>query len=559
MKELIANGLWWLSCLPESAKFRYSTRRLEETQRRRLTDLLSKNCSSRFGRKYDFGSIRSVEEFQSRVPMMDETTLRAYADEIADGHKDVLFPGLPDCLQPTSGSTAGSKLIPYSRALRREYQAGIAPWVADMFWRYPQLLSGSAYWSISPAGHHSRQTRGGLRIGFEDDSEYLSPIFRRLLGRTLAVPAEVSQIEDMDSFRYVTLIFLLKAGNLSFVSIWNPTFLTLLVKPLEGWFLAITDDIRRGTLHPPTRLPDCLFEALSRRLGGPDAKRAGELDRIYRERAGNSKSLFRKIWPRLRVISCWADAAAQMPAEQLKDFFPEADILPKGLMATEGVVSIPKTGLSAGVLAIRSHFYEFLPEDGEGPVTAWNLRTGCRYSVMLTTGGGLYRYQLNDRVEVTGFLNQCPLLKFVGRAANVSDLYGEKLHEAHVVEVLEQLFKEESPRPSFTLLAPDAEEGRYALYIAGDARPSSEKIAQWRALMESELCKNFHYDYCRRIGQLSPVEIHWIEQGSTFASQRYLQFQKNRGQTLGAIKPVVFDKNPVSSRVFSLAGCEVGP
>ena len=45
------------------------------------------------------------------------------------------------------------------------------------------------------------------------------------------------------------------------------------------------------------------------------------------------------------------------------------------------------------------------------------------------TGGGLYRYRLNDCVEILGFVNECPLLRFVGRKDKVVDLFGEKLNE----------------------------------------------------------------------------------------------------------------------------------
>ena len=59
--------------------------------------------------------------------------------------------------------------------------------------------------------------------------------------------------------------------------------------------------------------------------------------------------------------------------------------------------------------------------------------------MVVTTGGGLYRYPLRDVVEVVGFVNECPLLRFVGRARRVSDLVGEKLDESHVSRILQQV------------------------------------------------------------------------------------------------------------------------
>ena len=34
----------------------------------------------------------------------------------------------------------------------------------------------------------------------------------------------------------------------------------------------------------------------------------------------------------------------------------------------------------------------------------------------LTTAGGLYRYQLRDEVDVVGFYQQCPLIRFAGKS-----------------------------------------------------------------------------------------------------------------------------------------------
>ena len=55
---------------------------------------------------------------------------------------------------------------------------------------------------------------------------------------------------------------------------------------------------------------------------------------------------------------------------------------------------------------------------------------------MVTTGGGLYRYHLGDRIQVTGHIHGCPLVRFVGRHSSVSDWFGEKLNDAHVSRVL---------------------------------------------------------------------------------------------------------------------------
>ena len=104
------------------------------------------------------------------------------------------------------------------------------------------------------------------------------------------------------------------------------------------------------------------------------------------------------------------------------------------------------------VLAVRSHFFEFMTDDGDC-LGAHQVEQGREYSVVVTTGGGFYRYRLEDRVLVTGFLGVTPTLRFLGKADYVSDRYGEKIHAGHVGRVLDTLLTGVQCR--FCMLAPD--------------------------------------------------------------------------------------------------------
>lgn len=59
---------------------------------------------------------------------------------------------------------------------------------------------------------------------------------------------------------------------------------------------------------------------------------------------------------------------------------------------------------------------------------------------MVTTGGGFYRYQLHDLVEVVDHMEQAPCLQFLGKTDQVSDWFGEKPNEHFVAETLDKIF-----------------------------------------------------------------------------------------------------------------------
>jgi hypothetical protein len=232
-------------------------------------------------------------------------------------------------------------------------------------------------------------------------------------------------------------------------------------------------------------------------------------------------------WPELRVISCWADANAAGPAAALARRFPHATMQPKGLLLTEGVVTIPYG--DAHALAYRSHFFEF--RDGGDIRLAAELEVGKRYQVIITTGGGLVRYDTEDLVDVIGFRERCPLLRFAGRAAHVSDHFGEKLNEVFVRERLTAVL-EDVPH-AFAMLACDGD--AYVLYVESDA--SADMLEEAASSLELLLRESHHYDHCRLLGQLQPLRVTRV----AHAASRYLAYRAE-SQILGNIKIPALDR-----------------
>src|SRR5206468_12826971 len=125
-------------------------------------------------------------------------------------------------------------------------------------------------------------------------------------------------------------------------------------------------------------------------------------------------------------------------------FAKETPVRDLGYMASEAQVSLPISDRgAAGILAIDANFYEFIPETeigGANPttLTCAELDEGGTYYIVLTTPGGLYRYDINDGVRVTGFYNQTPLIEFVRHGREGSTITGEKLHVTQIVLAREQ-------------------------------------------------------------------------------------------------------------------------
>jgi hypothetical protein len=518
LTSTFANCLWTASNYLGSQQFRRALNHPLETQQELLIKYLVHNCECAYGQKYHFSEIKSYKEFNERVPLVSYEDLEPWIQRIVQGEDKVLTNDPVTHLIPTAGSNGPRKLIPFTLGLQKDMNRAIAPWISDLFLSYPSAATGPAYWSISPALQSKSTEASAVPIGFDDDSAYLGSMQKKLIEAAMAVPSAVRLINDIEIFQYVTLLCLLRKKDLSLISVWHPSFLSLLLDALPKNWNNLLRDIEYGSCKVSDLLPSNVIRALKLI---PNPNRARELKMATSDKP-------EAIWPSLKIISCWGDGFAELALLELKKRFPKTCIQPKGLLATEAFVTIPYKNTFP--LAIRSHFFEFLDLSGK-VFLAHELIEGETYQVVATTAGGLWRYRMQDQVQVTGFLGQTPTLRFIGRIGNVSDQSGEKLSESFVAQIVQNKLLHLKSPPAFALLAPDQEKTgdiRYTFYIEGDE--SQIRLEE----LENELRTNPHYALCRDLGQLQKLRLFKIksEGYETFTTREVAE-----GKRLGEIKP----------------------
>jgi hypothetical protein len=534
LRTRIANHLVRLGNHAEARRFLAAMQDPARTQQQILQRLLQANAGSRYGRQYGFANLRTVADYQRAVPIVDFDDLQPFVEAIKAGETGVLTSEPVLMLEKSSGSTAASKYIPYTASLRREFQAATSVWLHDMLTQRPQLRQYGSYWSVSPMVREPEVTEGGLKVGFEDDTEYFGRLERWVLKQLIMVPAEIRKAPGLTNNRYITLRYLLDRDDLGLISVWNPSFLTLLVRDVMTLGDRLVRDLRAGTLTPPDALP----EPLRQRLAAPLHRRPGLADRLETLLRHGETIRGTDLWPHLQLISCWTSGIAARFLPEMTALFPGIEIQGKGLLATEGVVTFPLMDQPGSVLSLRSHFYEFQPLDRDDPpLLAHELDVGGRYTVLMTTGGGFYRYALHDVVEVVGKIGDVPLLDFVSKSGKVSDVVGEKLNELHVGEVLTAAVDDLDA--GFVMLAPEwGDPPAYHLFIElPDA--DSETLSRLAAIIDTRLRQNPHYAYARDLGQLGPVTPVLIR---THAEAVYLDACEAMGQRAGDIKPTYLHK-----------------
>jgi hypothetical protein len=500
----LVNRIWLAAQLPAYRHYRAALAEPRRCQEAILRRYLTANAATEFGMRHGFARIRSLTDFQRNVPLSTFDDYSEAVEQIGRGERDVLSASPVRMLEPSSGSTSARKLVPYTAALQAEFRRAIAPWLIDLVRTLPSLRNGRSYWSITPAQaqpqpqpecafdderaherphetehEHERECDGktehrNVPVGFDSDAAYLGGWLAWLTSRALLDCKDLGQVRDLSEFRRLTLLRLLAARDLRLISVWHPTFFSLL-----------------GSCDP--RVPA-------------------------------------SIWPKLALLSCWGDGHAARDCSALARRIPRVVVQSKGLLATEACVSIPFAGQKP--LAIRSHLFEFL-DVNENAKMSWELELGESYSVVVTTGGGFYRYRLRDRVMVDGFVEATPSIRFVGKEDSMSDLCGEKLSEAFVADILERLLRALAPDAGFAMLAPSMTSARprYLLFLESELAHGDEL----QAALESELARNPNYAHCVRLGQIEPVGVLRVGRD---AAARYVDRMQIQGRRLGAIKPV---------------------
>ncbi len=540
-----------------------------------------------------------IEKFQNKIPVVNYEDIKEFVEKEKVGKSNVLLSGKIKLFELTSGSTYNVKYIPYTEKFLKSYMNGVFAWIYNLYQNNKRLFFGSSYWSVSPILKREAVTSGGIRVGIEDDTSYFDKVSAFFLNKLFTVPKEIKNIQNMEDFLLITAVFLLLSENLAMISVWSPSFLMILLDFIEKnhkvicqivksedlgteffadknlgnkkYFQIIQKKYRKLWKKNRSKFLINYFEKYEKNILSKNDKtqnleiteKNNENEIIAENKNLETKSGnkivenfvdYSVIWEKLSLVSCWADSDSYEIFIKLKEKLnfdkknTNLKFQGKGLMSTECIVSFPLENVKNGsVAAYNSFFYEFIQVsddklENRSPKLLDELELGVRYCVIVTTNAGLYRYNTNDIVEVTGFYHKIPIVKFVGRINNFSDIVGEKLKNSFVEKQVLTTLEENNIKGEFLLFAPvknEMGEIFYTLFL--EIKKDGRKF-NWKQIeneMNSSLCKAFHYEYAYKLGQLRKVRVFLIEKEGL----KTYTAEKSKKQKIGDIKYRLLDKN----------------
>jgi len=500
-----------LAC--KAGAFEKLTKNPVEIQKKVLFQYLARNKDTEYGRRYKFADIKSISDYQKTVPMSDCDSLRSYLDRVARGEKNVLTRDNPIFFGMTSGTTAKPKLIPVTEYSKVKKVELMNLWGYYTWRDHPKIIDGKILAIISPEVEGS--TEAELPYGAESGHAYKNLLY--FFKRFYALPYEVFEIMDYE-VRYYCILRISMEEDITSIATLNPSTIVILCEKIAKYHEKIIEDIANGTLNKDMDVPKNIRANIERSLR-PDPKKAETLRRILSEKG---ELLPKDFWPNLELIECWKAGAMRLYLKELARYFGDMPVRDLGCLSTEARSSIPMSDKgAAGVLAIGTNFYEFLPIEDlckkkKRFLLCDQVERGKEYFIIITTPGGLYRYNIDDIITVDGFFNNTPMIEFVQKGLSASSLVGEKLYESQVCEAINKAADRNKLLIEFFLTVPERRfPPNYAFLVEFEETPppGGEK-ALLESLEEELYNQNAEYRDKRKQGLLGPPVLKIVKKGS---------------------------------------------
>jgi hypothetical protein len=439
-----------------------------QTQRSTLLNLTAKSASTRFGRDHDFAGIRTIDEFQQRVPLRTyEDLWESYLKPRYPVFDDLTWPGRIPFIALTSGTTTGvTKYMPVSQAMVRSNQKAAKTMIA-------------AFLRARPS---SRLFRGKLFfLGGASDLEK---------------PAPAVGQGDLSAIASKTVGSWLRPY----------TYPPLEVALEPNWDRKLTRMVEGSVDEPITLVSgvsSCLVTLFQRVL----------------ERTG--KSTVAEVWPTLEMVvhggvkfDPYREAFATLIGSD-RVFLMESYPCSEGFVAHGD----PDTGLLR-LLFDHGIFYEFVPVEeygGPNPTRHWlgNAETGVNYAIVVSTCAGMWAHVIGDTIRFERL--DPPLLTFTGRTKYTLSAFGEHLISEEVEGSMADAARETQSQVKDWHAGPVFHEplGHHE-FVVEFLAPPADAVAFRDALDAALARRNAHYQWFRARGGGLPAPILVVARAGAF-------------------------------------------
>ena len=492
-----------------------------EAQQKVLDGILASGARTAFGERHEFTAIRNFHDYRRAVPVQTYEDLREDIEAQESTGEPRLTRERPVYYNRTSGTVAAPKNIPVTATGLKRIQ-GHQQLAAYAFSRWPGLFGGKMF-AVSGAAVEGHMP-GGTPFGSASGLLYQKQ--PRLLRARYVLPAELSAIEDYEERYLAMAAFGIAEPHVTCAATPNSSTLIRLLDIVNQ----NPDDVLR--LVAGGRLPDGVRSSTAA-TPQPHPRRAAQL-RAALDAAG--ELTYADIWPNLSGIVTWTGGSCGVAIRTLAPTLPaNCAIIELGYVASEvhGTINVdPRRNVCLPTL--DQTIFEFVPrerwESGDRTevIGLAELEDDQDYYVIVTTADGLYRYDMNDIVRVTGRIHDTPTLAFVQKGKGVTSITGEKVHESQVLKAVCSALDDRGIESSFFIALADPEAAAYTLYV--ETRENGASDPALAGLVDARLgSANIEYQGKRASDRLNPMRVVWLKRGTgeAFRVRRVAEGQRD--------------------------------
>ena len=473
-----------------------------DVQEELLFRLIQSAKDTEFGKKSDFSSIRTYENFSNKVPIQQYESIEPLIERCRKGEQNLFWPTKIKWFAKSSGTTnAKSKFIPVSDdAIENcHLKAG-----KDMLCLYINNNEETALFN----GKALRL--GGSNAVYEDNNSYFGDLSAII-------------IENMPFWA-------------DFSS--APSQETALMSEWESKMEAIINETIHENITSLVGVPSWMLVLLNRVL----------------EKTGKKNIL--EVWPNLEVYF-HGGVNFNPYREQYRKLIPKKDFkYYETYNASEGFFALQDVNGSLDLLLMLDYgiFYEFIPmSEYEGEASSAiplsQVKKEKNYAVVISTNGGLWRYLIGDTVKFTSLSPY--KIRITGRTKHHINVFGEELIIENAEEALKLACKKTNSTITEYTVGPifmdGKKQGSHEWVIEFAKAPQNLKY--FTELLDNAL-KSINSDYeAKRYNNMTLVmpKIHSVKKGLFYS------WLKKKGKLGGQHKvPRLSNKRDFIEELLSL-------
>lgn len=458
--------------MPEERALKNASRDPRFSAERTLRDILTLSKDTVYGKQHHFSEILACQTsgelfkmYQRMVPANDFEALRPYVERHKNGEKDILFPGKPSMYATTSGTTSEPKWVPMTKKYLKDVYGKMSHmWVWNFIKHRPYCFAG-----------HILQIVGKECEGYAPDGTLYGSVsgvlvrdIPQILKKRYTSPPEVMAISDYAARNYVIMLLALQWEDLTFWATANPSTMLELIHTVDNRYDELVHDIETGVISAEVGVDADLLPIIAPYLHA-NPKRAAQLRELKKQ---HEKPQPKHYWPYLQLLSTWKCGNTKIYMEKYWDSFDwdQTFYQELGYIATECRFGFSLDETNESVLFPHFHYYEFVEEDElDSPHKHYlqidELEMGHRYCAYVTTYSGLFRYNMNDLIEVGGKYGNTPTIHMVSKVNGIVSLTGEKLYEPQFIQAVHEAEAETEILTSFFVGFADIDNSRYDFYF----------------------------------------------------------------------------------------------